>query len=89
MRSSTASLARRCATSPRTPRRAPSRDRHAPTLTVADDGRGFDAAQRADRAEQGHVGLSLLGDLVAQAGGTLTVDSTPGHGTTVTLEVPR
>ena len=47
------------------------------TLTVADDGRGFDAAQRADRAEQGHVGLSLLGDLVAQAGGTLTVDSHP------------
>ena len=59
------------------------------TLTVTDDGRGFDAAQRAGRAEEGHVGLSLLGDLVAQAGGTLTVDSTLGNGTTVTLEVPR
>lgn len=56
-------------------------------LTVTDDGRGFDAAQRADRAEQGHVGLSLLGDLVAQAGGTLRIDSAPGAGTTVTLDV--
>ncbi|MBE2320938.1 hypothetical protein DVA67_033585 [Solirubrobacter sp. CPCC 204708] len=58
-------------------------------LTVTDDGRGFDASERAGRAEQGHVGLSLLDDLVAQAGGTLTVRSNPGKGTTVTLEMPR
>jgi two-component system, NarL family, sensor kinase len=59
------------------------------TLTVTDDGRGFDAAQRADRAEEGHVGLDLLSDLVAQAGGTLLVRSNPGAGTTVTLEMPQ
>jgi two-component system, NarL family, sensor kinase len=57
-------------------------------LQVADDGRGFDAARRTARAEEGHVGLTLLEDLVAQAGGTLAVASVPGEGTTVTLEVP-
>jgi signal transduction histidine kinase len=59
------------------------------TLTVSDDGRGFDAAQRAGRAEAGHVGLDLLADLVAQAGGKLAVRSNPGAGTTVTLEMPQ
>jgi two-component system, NarL family, sensor kinase len=57
-------------------------------LTVIDDGRGFDDAQRAGRAEEGHVGLTLLEDLVAQRGGTLAVRSQPGEGTTVELEVP-
>ena len=56
-------------------------------LTVADDGRGFDAGRRAARAGEGHVGLMLLEDLVAEAGGTLHIASAPGAGTTVTLEV--
>ena len=38
-------------------------------LAVTDDGRGFDAGERARRREEGHVGLSLLEDLVAQSGG--------------------
>jgi signal transduction histidine kinase len=57
-------------------------------LTVADDGQGFDAGRRASRAEEGHVGLTLLEDLVGGAGGTLDVRSQPGAGTTVVLEVP-
>ena len=57
-------------------------------LRVSDDGRGFDGARRAARAEEGHVGLTLLEDLVARAGGTLAVTSRPGQGTTVALEVP-
>jgi signal transduction histidine kinase len=57
-------------------------------LTVVDDGRGFDGGRRAARATTGHVGLTLLEDLVAQAGGTLHVRSAPGAGTTVELEVP-
>jgi two-component system NarL family sensor kinase len=56
-------------------------------LTVADDGHGFDAGRRAARAGEGHVGLTLLDDIVAQAGGTLRIASEPGAGTTVTLEV--
>ena len=57
-------------------------------LEVADDGQGFDEARRAARAEEGHVGLTLLEDLVGDAGGTLAVRGVPGAGTTVVLEVP-
>ncbi len=57
-------------------------------LSVTDDGRGFDEQERAARAAGGHVGLTLLEDLVAQQGGTLTVRSRPTEGTTVELEVP-
>jgi len=59
------------------------------TLTVTDDGRGFEASERARRAEEGHVGLSLLTDLVKQSGGELSVRPVTGTGTTVTLELPR
>jgi two-component system, NarL family, sensor kinase len=58
-------------------------------LTVADDGRGFDAAERGRRREQGHVGLALLEDLTGESGGTLTVSSEPGAGTTIELELER
>lgn len=57
-------------------------------LVVADDGRGFTPADRAERAAGGHVGLTLLEDLVRQADGTLAVRSDPGHGTTIELELP-
>jgi signal transduction histidine kinase len=56
---------------------------------VRDDGRGFDAHQRERRREEGHVGLGLLADLVEEAGGTLSVTSAPGEGTTVALEWRR
>ncbi len=57
-------------------------------LAVDDDGRGFDAAERARRGEEGHLGLTLLEGLVTQAGGTIAISSTPGAGTHVELEVP-
>jgi two-component system NarL family sensor kinase len=57
-------------------------------LAVSDDGRGFDADERAHAEAAGHVGLRLLEGLAAQAGGRLTVESAPGAGTTVALEVP-
>ena len=57
-------------------------------LVVADDGRGFAAADRARRGEEGHVGLTLLESLVRQSHGHLEVTSEPGRGTTVELEVP-
>ena len=91
-RSSTASRARRCAMSRE---HAGARSRVTVVVTPARlDGRPTTAAAstppsaRAAR-EEGHVGLSLLEDLVAQSGGRLTVDSAPGAGTTVTLEVRR
>ena len=53
-------------------------------LLVADDGRGFDPAVPR---ESGHFGLSLLADLMRDAGGELAVDSAPGRGTRVSAEV--
>ena len=38
-------------------------------LRVEDDGRGFDAATRARRREEGHLGLALVEDLAAHLGG--------------------
>ena len=58
-------------------------------LEVHDDGRGFTDADLDRRRRDGHVGLSLLRDLVADAGGTLRVVSRPGGGTEVAVEVPR
>ena len=57
-------------------------------LTVRDDGRGFDAATRARRREEGHLGLALIEDLAAHLGGRAEVTSAPGAGTTVEVEVP-
>ncbi|MEZ5079953.1 MAG: sensor histidine kinase [Thermoleophilia bacterium] len=58
-------------------------------LTVEDDGRGFDPRTIHRAQAEGHVGLRGLGDLVAEAGGTLEVESAPGKGTMVTVEVPK
>jgi len=60
-------------------------DAETAALTVADDGRGFSAETAGSN---GHFGLRLLGDLARDAGGTLSVTSTPGEGTTVRIEVP-
>lgn len=57
-------------------------------LVVTDDGKGFAPGHRERRADEGHVGLTLLESLVQQSNGTLLVRSDPGRGTTVELEVP-
>ncbi len=51
---------------------------------VDDDGSGFDPAAR----RPGHLGLSTMRDRALAVGGVLTVDSAPGAGTRVVLEVP-
>lgn len=57
-------------------------------LTVEDDGRGFEREERERRRAEGHVGLSLLEELVERNGGALHVSSRPQSGTTFTIEVP-
>ena len=73
-----------------------------PFLDVADDGpgmaaevaaRAFERFYRADRSRSRHHGGSGLGLAIVDAtvrahGGTVTLDSTPGGGTTVRLELP-
>jgi signal transduction histidine kinase len=64
------------------------RDAHDVTMIVEDDGRGFDEARFSASEEAGHLGLRALGDLVADAGGSLTASSAPGQGTRVVVRVP-
>lgn len=51
-------------------------------VTVRDDGRGFDPRRQR--------GLGILGmeERVRRLGGTLAIDSDPGHGTTVRAQLP-
>ena len=53
---------------------------------VVDDGRGFDPTSAP--ADEGHLGLEGLAGLAADAGATFRVESAPGAGTTVHLDVP-
>ncbi|MER7335235.1 MULTISPECIES: sensor histidine kinase [unclassified Micromonospora] len=53
-------------------------------LAVADDGRGFDPGAVAGRGDGG-FGLAAMRARAEELGGTLTVESTPGRGTTLTV----
>jgi two-component system, NarL family, sensor kinase len=57
------------------------------SLSVHDDGVGFDPAGLARSTAEGHLGLAMLDDLARQAGGSLHVGSHPGD-TTVRIEAP-
>ncbi len=56
-------------------------------ITVADDGSGFDPS-RFESSRDGHFGLSFMRERMAQVGGRVQIDSRPGAGTRVILEVP-
>jgi signal transduction histidine kinase len=55
-------------------------------LSVADDGRGFDASAPGLRGRR--LGLTSMEERAADLGGRLAIESRPGEGTTVRLEVP-
>jgi two-component system NarL family sensor kinase len=56
-------------------------------LLVTDNGVGFDREMAETQRQVGHLGLQLLRDLAEDMGAVLAVDSTPGSGTTVHLEL--
>lgn len=58
------------------------------TMVVDDDGCGFEDRRVQEQAAAGHVGLRTLGELVADAGGSLTAHSSPGQGTRLVVVVP-
>jgi two-component system cell cycle sensor histidine kinase/response regulator CckA len=67
-------------------------------ISVSDTGRGMDATTRAKalkpffttKGERGTgLGLVIVDQIVARAGGRVTIDSEPGSGTTVRLYLPR
>lgn len=57
--------------------------------TVADDGSGFDPLLNSKEAAEksDSFGLQAASERVQQLGGTLTVDSLPGHGTTLIVNL--
>ncbi len=58
-------------------------------LTISDNGRGFKVPDRpGDLVEMGKLGLAGMFERAQLAGGTLTVQSKPGQGTTVLAEIP-
>jgi signal transduction histidine kinase len=54
------------------------------SLAIADDGPGF----VADSAAEGHFGLLLMGERARAAGGALIVDSAPGRGSRIVMDLP-
>ena len=61
---------------------------HATTLTIEirDNGLGFDTSRLSKKS--GHYGLIGLQERACLAGGTLQVESAPGHGTIIQLSIP-
>lgn len=52
-------------------------------MTVADDGSGFDTAEHARG-----LGLGSMDERAKALGGSFRVESSPGTGTKVTVEIP-
>jgi signal transduction histidine kinase len=55
-------------------------------LEIVDDGIGFDTDAAV---ESGGLGLNGMEERTSQMGGTLVVNSRPGEGTRVRVEVPQ
>jgi len=57
-------------------------------VTIKDDGNGFEfPVPSGARVSRGH-GLNVMRERAESVGGSLVVSSRPGHGTTVTIDVP-
>jgi len=57
---------------------------------VADNGRGFDlTASIAKSKMSGHLGLVWMNEQIRALGGTLTIDTNPGKGTKIIVDIPN
>ena len=58
-------------------------------MLIQDDGRGFTAPERmGDLVSSGRLGLVGMHERARTLGGTVTIDSKPGRGTKVSVDVP-
>jgi signal transduction histidine kinase len=65
-------------------------ERDAVRVTVRDDGVGFPPQRPEEAAEAGRLGIAQsMRGRIADCGGTTTINSEPGEGTTVEFWVPR
>ncbi|HEU4668130.1 MAG TPA: ATP-binding protein [Arthrobacter sp.] len=60
---------------------------HGIRLVVSDDGTGFDSELATCGRHHGY-GLRLMAVAVHEAGGSVDISSSPGHGTSVTVTLP-
>jgi two-component system sensor histidine kinase UhpB len=58
-------------------------------LQIRDDGIGFDPGKARELVSEGHFGLVNMRERVEMVGGKLLVDSSPGNGTTIAVEMTR
>lgn len=58
------------------------------SLTVRDDGTGFDVARTLHMAVAGYLGLQGILERASLVGGTATIDSRLGRGTTIDVRIP-
>ena len=56
-------------------------------LEITDDGIGFDLASLGENGRKPGLGLLTMGERAELAGGQLRLQSQPGHGTRITLEI--
>lgn len=57
-------------------------------LDVIDDGVGFEPGRVHPDTPEGGFGLQTMRDRIGQLGGSLTIESAPGEGTTIVAELP-
>ena len=58
------------------------------TMTVRDDGQGFDPESRAESEPGQHIGLSVMHERAEKIGAEISIRSQPGIGTEVRLHIP-
>ncbi len=58
------------------------------TVTVTDDGGGFDADRPSGDARSTHLGLLGMGERARLLGGELDIRSVPGRGTEIEATIP-
>jgi signal transduction histidine kinase len=59
-------------------------------LDIQDDGQGFDPQNPSGSGDQGNggFGLRVMQQRVEQVGGVVIVESLPGQGTTLVIQIP-
>ena len=58
------------------------------TVSLVDNGQGFSTREWEQRQGEGHVGLTYLIETARDGGATLTIDSAPGEGTKLVMQIP-